>query len=83
MRGAAPAVFPYTVTAWCIIKGEIKFNLSCIHTEFLGYRNKWLECAERMEGSRKSTGNLKLNCTTEKAGTCNFPDICHIFYSLC
>jgi hypothetical protein len=49
MRGAAPAVFPCTITAWCIIKEEMKFSLPCIHIEFLGHRNKWLEYAERME----------------------------------
>ena len=83
MRGAALAVFPYTITAWSIIKEEIKFSLSCIHLEFLGYRNKWLEYAERMGRIRRSTGSLKLNCTTEKARTWNFPDICQILYSLC
>jgi hypothetical protein len=53
MHGAAPAVFPYTVTAWCIFKKEINFSLPCMHIEFLGYRNKWLEYAERS----RSTGS--------------------------
>jgi len=60
MRGAAPAIFPYTVTAWCVIKEEIKFSLSCIHIEFLGCRNKWLEYAGKMEGTSQKYRKLKV-----------------------
>ena len=63
MRGAAASVFPYTITSWCVIKEEIKFSSSCIHIKFLGYRNKWLEYAEKMEGIRKSTYLLTPWCT--------------------